>query len=388
MNMTICFITNSSAPYGANKALLSMIDSLSSIDKEITFVTVVIEKGFLTLELEKRGIEIISIHHQFNIYPNKVNLIDKILAPIKILKGWLINKYAVEKISKRLQTKYNLNNLIVHSNTGPSTVGYNISKKLHIKHVWHLREYQDLDFNMKFFPSKQKFINLIASEGNHPIAITPGVKKHFGNLNKVKVIYDGVINGKIRPKRIKKYNQLLFLGRIEETKGLKELLEVIAILIKDERFYKHNYLLKIAGDGEVRYLNELKKYCDGKNISSVVEWMGFVENPSQLIAQSKIVIVPSKFEGFGFVTAESLYQGTIVVGRKTGGTKEILQSANLNKLLFENNFQLKEKILEVIEMTETEYNKLSIMGQNDVISKYSYSKNAIEVLNHYEKILK
>ena len=132
----------------------------------------------------------------------------------------------------------------------------------------------------------------------------------------------------------------------------------------------------------------MKKYCDGKNISSVVEWMGFVENPSQLIAQSKIVIVPSKFEGFGFVTAESLYQGTIVVGRKTGGTKEILQSANLNKLLFENNIQLKEKILEVIEMTETEYNRLSIMGQNDVISKYSYSKNAIEVLNHYKKILK
>lgn len=386
--MTICFITNSSSPYGGNKALLSIIDGISSIDKKIKFIAVVIENGFLTKELQKRGIAMIFIDHRFKIYPKNENLIDKILYPFKILNCWLLNKYAILRISNILKNKYKLNQLIIHSNTGPTTVGYEISKKLKIQHVWHLREYQDLDFNMKFFPSKQSFINLLSSEKNHPIAITSGVKKHFGNLNNVKIIYDGVINSTIRPKVQKKQNQILFLGRIEKTKGLKELLEVIAILVKDKIFLEHNYTLKVAGDGEKNFLYELKKYCELKNISGFVEWMGFVKDPSRLIASSKITIVPSKFEGFGFVTVESLYQGTIVIGRKTGGTKEILQSAKLNKFLFENKTELKKKILEVIEMTDSEYSKFSIKGQNDVLSKYSYSKNAIEVLNHYKKILK
>ena len=46
---------------------------------------------------------------------------------------------------------------IIHTNTGVVHEGFKVAKKLDIPHVWHLREYQTLDFNWKILPSEKLF---------------------------------------------------------------------------------------------------------------------------------------------------------------------------------------------------------------------------------------
>ena len=41
---------------------------------------------------------------------------------------------------------------IIHTNTGVIHEGLKVAKRLKIPHVWHLREYQDKDFNWEAFP--------------------------------------------------------------------------------------------------------------------------------------------------------------------------------------------------------------------------------------------
>ena len=43
---------------------------------------------------------------------------------------------------------------IIHTNVGPLTTGHYAAKKNGIPHIWHSREYGDLDFDLKIFPSK------------------------------------------------------------------------------------------------------------------------------------------------------------------------------------------------------------------------------------------
>lgn len=385
--LTVCYLTNSSAPYGANKALLSMIDGISKIEKNIQFAAIVIEEGFLTQELEKRNIKLFNIKHKFDIKPGRKTIKDLILFPVKILRDWIINEFAVIKISRWLDSNFNQDELIIHSNTGPTFVGYKVARRLDVNHVWHLREYQDLDFNMEIIPSKKIFINRLNKKRNYPIAITEGVKSHFRKLKKIQVIYDGVIDEEITPENCFKINQILFLGRIEKTKGIEELLKGLVLLKKDDFFISNNFKLRVVGGGDSSYIEELKSFCAEKKISELIKWDGFIADPQKLISQSKVTIVPSMFEGFGFVTVESLYQGTLVVGRNSGGTKEILETLDLDQFLFESNMDMKEKILEILKMTEEDYNQLALKGYKGVRQNYSYTKNAKTVLRFYKNII-
>ena len=40
---------------------------------------------------------------------------------------------------------------IVHSNTSPNDIGVLLARKLHAKHVWHVREFCDLDFHFDIY---------------------------------------------------------------------------------------------------------------------------------------------------------------------------------------------------------------------------------------------
>lgn len=43
-----------------------------------------------------------------------------------------------------------------------------------------------------------------------------------------------------------------------------------------------------------------------------------------------VFVVPSRNEGFGFITAEAMFNGTIVIGKNTGGTKEQMDNGKEN----------------------------------------------------------
>ena len=42
---------------------------------------------------------------------------------------------------------------IIHTNIGPISIGYEVARQKNIPHIWHLREYQKLDFNINYFPT-------------------------------------------------------------------------------------------------------------------------------------------------------------------------------------------------------------------------------------------
>ncbi|HOZ54113.1 MAG TPA: glycosyltransferase [Bacilli bacterium] len=121
----------------------------------------------------------------------------------------------------------------------------------------------------------------------------------------------------------KKYNvkekyDIFFLGRFSEPKNPEGFIDII----NEYRKQSPNVKSIMIGDGE------LFDYCKNKIISLGLEkniiLHGFASNPFPIIRNSSLGIMPSKWEGFGFVALESMCLKKPVLNSGVGGFSEML----------------------------------------------------------------
>jgi len=114
-------------------------------------------------------------------------------------------------------------------------------------------------------------------------------------------------------------SDLVFAGRLTEPKAPLDFISLVAELKKSHP----SISAVMLGEGElqVRCQTEIDRLGLNKNITMA----GFQENPFPYIAAGKIVVIPSKWEGFGMVGMEAMALGRPVIANSTGGlTKMIL----------------------------------------------------------------
>ena len=116
--------------------------------------------------------------------------------------------------------------------------------------------------------------------------------------------------------------KLLFFSRIEEKKGLDILLDALLKVSVP-------YHLTIAGNGDVEYINSLKKYAVAQGIDKHITWAGFYnEDKFDLLRQHDLFILPSHDENFANTVIESLSVGTAVLISQNVGLYDYVQQKN------------------------------------------------------------
>ena len=105
------------------------------------------------------------------------------------------------------------------------------------------------------------------------------------------------------------------------------------------------------------------------------------------MANAAMLVVPSRFEGFGFITAEAMLNYCPVVGRNTGGTKEQfdrgLECFNEEiGLRFSNDQEMLERMCQVVNTDVTE---MCHRAKEMVVKHYNseYCVNQIEEYYHF-----
>lgn len=113
-------------------------------------------------------------------------------------------------------------------------------------------------------------------------------------------------------------SDIIFLGRLTEQKDPIRFINIISLLSKKIQ----NLKVFMIGNGE------LKEDCESrileKKMSNVIKLIGFKKNPYGYLNNSKILCVPSKFEGFGLVVVEAFSLGKPVVASPVGGMKTLV----------------------------------------------------------------
>lgn len=369
--MKILYITSTTELHGSTISLLSLLDGVIA-HGDIPFVAVPDTNGPLCQRLQQKSIQYFKVPLPFFCYP-KHRPYGKIwfLFDIKdILKAECKAERILSKIIS--QVKPNL----IHTNVGPVVTGHFVAKKHKIPHVWHIREYGDLDFNMKMFPCKAFYRRILAQD--YSVAITKNLQhyNHLENNHKSIVIYNGVCKTSEATYNENKESYFLSASRVSPEKNIDEIIKAFS------KFHKGNpnYRLKILGDGPQNYLQELKTLCAELNCTSSIYFEGFNEDVFSYMQKAKAIIVASPAEGFGRMTAEAIFAGSVVIGRDAGGTKEIIEQTA--GFLYSSENELLKYMKKIATMAENDYQALVRQGQKkakELFSKEQYIQNIYQV---------
>ncbi|GIM33801.1 glycosyltransferase family 4 protein [Paraclostridium bifermentans] len=157
------------------------------------------------------------------------------------------------------------------------------------------------------------------------------------NKNKLLNLVNNEERVYVKPNFIEKREQLsrilenyfVYIGRLDEIKGIKFLIESWKNISDEINLY-------IIGDGPEK--ENIERFLKENNVSNI-KLLGFMERSKafKIIEKSRAIIVPSMwYEGFPMTITESFSLGVPVIGSKLGNIESIIDD-RYNGLLFNAN---------------------------------------------------
>jgi glycosyltransferase involved in cell wall biosynthesis len=197
-------------------------------------------------------------------------------------------------------------------------------------------------FGGAFKPKKSGLYSIFLSRfatlrSAHVIAISEAVKKYLQESHEISrqrsisVVYYGfdaldfqrkALNQKqsnldILPDK----NSYIFIGtiaRLSEEKDLQTLLKGFAVAKSCDNRLK----CVIAGSGPMR--NELELLSEELGIRESVIFLGKINNVAAMMNEMDLIVLTSKFEGFGMVLVEAMALGKAIIGTNTTAIPEVI----------------------------------------------------------------
>lgn len=224
---------------------------------------------------------------------------------------------------------------------------------------------------------------------NKVIAVSSAVKKAlidetYVPEEKVRVIHNGIdpkdiFQGLRANSRDGNSVRLVFVGRIEKSKGLKELIEVFAEIKAD------NLCLDIIGEGP--YIGFLSKLIFEKNLEDRVFLYGKLSHDEVLRvlgSREDIFVLPTKrVEGFPMTLVEAMFAGLPIVAMDLGGVSDAVVNRVTGYLIKPKDLEeMKNKIVGLVKdrMLREE------MGRN-AVKKASEEFTVDAMIKKYEEVI-
>ena len=113
-------------------------------------------------------------------------------------------------------------------------------------------------------------------------------------------------------------SDLLYVGRFNPAKN-----PLVAIKIFEALPNRDKLVFRMVGNGELLY--ECKEYAASHGLT--ISFEGFQDNVYKYMKNTKVLLMPSIYEGFGLVALESMTLGVPVVCSGVGGLPGIVDDS-------------------------------------------------------------
>ena len=193
-----------------------------------------------------------------------------------------------------------------------------------------IRVFMSLIYQKIYFNSKKIFIfaslnSFIYKLFFRDIKLTPYKKRNDKSYS----LYRDPNSKVIKKKKLK----ILFIGKLIDRKNPMILIKAFKELMFDAQ-------LTIVGEGNLyeKIRNDSKKIMDFYN--SYIKLINRVDNNkiNHLISDHDVLVLPSKFDGFGFVVSEAIYSKVFVIVSNQVGAKDLIKNGKVGAI-FRNNAQ-------------------------------------------------
>jgi len=324
--MKILFVTYCRAMLGANLCMVQLIKELKEYYGVESFVLMPdVDDGMLHLVLEQEGIPYL----------------------IHSMKAWVVSKDTKYKrlrgIKYSLENNKNINSIsnildkrtfdLVYSNNSVIQIGALLAEKWKKPHIWHVREYARLHYDLEFCYS-HSYVDKLFNKAKKVVGVsrdlTDYVNREYHLKRNAICIYNGIYSTQ-SARVFFNTNQPLnfcYTGALQAGKNQMELLQATKYLIEQKQSNFHVYLI---GEGQ-DYAEQLKEFCKDNNLEQYVSFLGFRNDIDTLLKRMDVGVICSKSEAFGRVTVEYMLASMPVIGASGAGTSEIVSSEDVGFL--------------------------------------------------------
>ena len=268
--------------------------------------------------------------HQVHVIPHK-NWIrtNRLLHFIKVASKEFHTAISFEAVIKEHKPD------IVYINTSVSFAAAQAARQLGYPVIWHIRElFSDVGGEMKVPFGFKWLIQLIfRTYSTQLVTISKAVSSNMlgKEVKKVHIVPNAVstsfFNDVPDRKHARKKFDLSQNGRIigvpgtlRPMKGHPFFLHAVAPLLDAHP----DLFIAITGDGEDKYVRELKELVDALHIGARTRFLGSIDDMPSFYRACDVVCIPSVAEPFGRTVIEAFATGVPVVATDVGGIKEIV----------------------------------------------------------------
>jgi len=372
--MHILFIAHYEGLYGSTRSLLSLLEGLQEYPVQ-PFVVVPREGGFTNA---------LSIHHiPYKTVPVVYWMTAKKLSfRRKIRVAW--DLYQSVKLIRQLVGEWGID--IIYTNTSVSPIGGLAAWLEGIPHIWHIREFGDLDFSYEHIFTR--FLSYMLIKRSDAIVCHAKIVRdhHFEpGTKRVHLVYNGSATRnqfdafRDRRNEIGKRNIYTFaiMSTISPKKGQE--IAIRAISVVNEGGFPVRLI--IAGGGNKTNVDQCRQLVDTLNISNLIDFAGFVDDPYELYFASDCLLVCSDHEALSRTALEAMSTCLPVIGKNSGGTPEIIEHEKTGILY--NTFE--ELIAAMTKMAENpEWGRqLGLAGWQSAKERFNiedYAANVYKVI--------
>jgi len=319
---------------------------------------------------------------------------------IKLLSQQLFEKEALmeEKINLReefeanLETSIEFSNIdIVHSHYWLSgLIGDKISKKYNIPHIFTAHSYGEflqLDTHLRTKSEKNIIQDATRVTASSKYEESLLAKKYDCKVNVISTITPGLDKELFVKKENGRRNKILSIGRIQEQKGQKEIIQLFKIIEKQIPDAELCFIGGPSGNDGREYLDQLKDYVVSQNLDDKVKFVGAL-SPEEIVKQlnsSKLLVHNSQFETFGLVAIEANSCGIPVVSSNTNALSEIIENdinGYLSDALFDEG--VIDFILDVLS-SESYFENVSDQSVK-AVEKFNWETTADKIYDLYQEV--
>lgn len=324
--MRVCFISHSAGRYGAELALLELLEGL--VSRGVDCKVLVPEKGPLLVELDRLRIEWRLVEFP-RWRPRRRKPRKRIFRTMTALRLAFPMARAIREWKCD----------VVYTNTVVIAAGAFAAFLARRPHIWHLHEFGYADPNERFDLGKGFTTWLIEHLSTVIVANSHVLKQEYAKYihpRKFRVIYQAVT---LRASSCNPLSPVArFLGItafkcvvVGSLQGFKAQDEAI-LAIAAARHQGIPATLLLVGGGDQAFGAALEQLAERCGITPYVIFHGYVENPRPFIDAADVVLTCSRLESFGRVTVEAMLAGKAVIGTASGGTIKLIQDGKTGLL--------------------------------------------------------
>jgi len=254
---------------------------------------------------------------------------------------------------------------LIHSNSTTAHLYGSVAAALcHIRCVWHVRDMVGLGLLGRFLLQRSDGVVAISN------AVRDAVFPQAALRSKVSVIHNGIdiahfaslaTSGKVRSELGLPAGAFVatMIAQFVPWKGhrtfimaLARVRGVIGLIVGSDLFGEHPYLKP-----------SLQSLCRNLGISDRVVFLGQREDVPDIIADSDVIVIPSRAEPFGRVALEAMFLGKPVIGTRAGGLREVINDGETGLLVSPERERCVEELAHAIERMTRNRQLAARMGE-------------------------